>query len=470
MKRRDLLKTSLLGGAFATLGSKETIAKVNNDNNLDKHLKAAEIVKKGPLINLSQAFKVLHEEKLDGLIVSLPKNIFYFTGYHDHLAVRYGSPTSFALLSKDENKKMCIVMNQFIYYFSFIDGDFKLDSNDYLFTGWNKNNTGLDGKINSSQSDEPEASPAYTWKSMDRYPVGKIEENRLNVLNQKLDAIAESADYDWALMKAIKYLELDKGIVGTDHPIIDQTIRKLGLDTKTIDGDHALRKIKIIKSDREIELMKISAQNNADASIAAMKQIRNGATHQDLKALFFSECSKRGNVPSLLQIDTVNSEVFNKTLRDGDCFAIDAVSHGFHYNGDFGRTVFIGEPTKSMKNATDAISLGWDAVREKLRPGLRYSEIRKIGRDAMKKSGFSYSVALTPHSVGLTHTDEPGKNGAGSFWQKDDLILQENMIISVDLPVLNTGIGGTAHLEDLTLITSDGGEQINDIGNRIIVL
>ena len=124
--------------------------------------------------------------------------------------------------------------------------------------------------------------------------------------------------------------------------------------------------------------MQISAQNHAHASLPDMKTLRNAATLPDLKALFFRECSTRGNVPSLLQIDTVNSEVFNKTLRDGDCFAIDAVSHGFHYNGDFGRTVFVGEPTKSMKNATDAISLGWDAVREKLRPGLRYSEIRKI--------------------------------------------------------------------------------------------
>ena len=282
--------------------------------------------------------------------------------------------------------------------------------------------------------------------------------------------IPESADYDWALKKAMEYLELDKGLIGIDHQVIKQIIDKMNLNAKTVDGDHALRKIKIIKSKREIELMRISAQTNADATISAIKQLRNGATHQDLKALFFSECSKRGNVPSLLQIDTVNSEVYNKELKDGDSFAIDAVSHGFHYNGDFGRTVFMGEPTKSMKKATEAISLGWDAVREKLRPGLRYSEIRRIGRDAMKKAGYKYSVALTPHSIGLSHTDEPGKNGAGSFWQKDDLVLEENMIISVDLPVLNTGIGGSAHLEDLTLITSDGGEQINDIGNRIIVL
>ena len=36
------------------------------------------------------------------------------------------------------------------------------------------------------------------------------------------------------------------------------------------------------------------------------------------------------------------------------------------------------------------------------------------------------------------------------YWQKDDLVLEENMIISVDMPVLHTGIGGSAHLEDLT--------------------
>jgi Xaa-Pro aminopeptidase len=49
-------------------------------------------------------------------------------------------------------------------------------------------------------------------------------------------------------------------------------------------------------------------------------------------------------------------------------------------------------------------------------------------------------------------------------------VLEENMIISVDMPVLHTGIGGSAHLEDLTLITKDGGEQINNIGDRIVII
>ena len=40
--------------------------------------------------------------------------------------------------------------------------------------------------------------------------------------------------------------------------------------------------------------------------------------------------------------------------------------------------------------------------------------------------------------------------------QLDGLVLAENMIISVDCPVRNVGLGGSAHLKDLTLVTADG--------------
>jgi len=44
------------------------------------------------------------------------------------------------------------------------------------------------------------------------------------------------------------------------------------------------------------------------------------------------------------------------------------------------------------------------------------------------------------------------------------------MMLSVDLPVRQSGIGGSAHLEDLTLITRDGAVQINDIGDRTVIV
>ena len=469
MKRRDLLKTTLAGGALLPLSTDSIAANKPETASLKNHQKGAEILRGGPLINLERAYKIMAEENLDGLIVTRPINFYYFTGYHDHLAVRHDAPSSFALITRDEKQPISIIMNQFIYYFCVADSNFKWPSDVYLFTGWDKKivDTSLDNKISNK---EPKASPPFVFQDKKQVPQGYIEKNRLDKLDIALENIPESADARWALTKAIRNNGLGKSKIGIDHPVIKKVIDSSGLNIKTIDGDHAIRKIRLIKTPREIELMRITAENNATAALNAVRAVRAGANHFELKALFFNECVKLGNMPLLMQIDSVNSEVFNAELKEGDAFAIDGVSQAFHYTGDYGRTIFLGEPSRSMKDATDAIAIGWDAVREKLKPGLRYSEIRAIGRDAIKQSGYNFNVAVTPHSVGLSHTDEPGKDGPGSYWVKDDLVLEENMIISVDMPVLHTGIGGSAHLEDLTLITKDGSEQINDIGDRIVIV
>lgn len=44
------------------------------------------------------------------------------------------------------------------------------------------------------------------------------------------------------------------------------------------------------------------------------------------------------------------------------------------------------------------------------------------------------------------------------------------MILSVDCPVLDAGLGGSAHLEDLMLIRANGAEPLHDIGERVIVV
>ena len=44
------------------------------------------------------------------------------------------------------------------------------------------------------------------------------------------------------------------------------------------------------------------------------------------------------------------------------------------------------------------------------------------------------------------------------------------MILSVDCPVLNAGMGGSAHMEDLSLITADGAEPIHSVTNPIIIV
>jgi Xaa-Pro aminopeptidase len=148
---------------------------------------------------------------------------------------------------------------------------------------------------------------------------------------------------------------------------------------------------------------------------------------------------------------------------------IDCVSRFHNYHGDYARTVFIDEPSRRMKRVTDAICFAWSAIQEELRPGVTYAELRSFGEAALRKGGFDVQVAFNPHSVGLWHSDDP-RVSEDYAAAREDIALEPGMIISVDCPVFDTGIGGTAHLEDLVLVTSDGFEAINDTAHPILVV
>ena len=467
--RRDVLKTGIgaagaAGAAVALAAPAPAEAAELTPNNLAERVKR---VRAGPLMNLEQAYRVMEEEQLDGLVLAEPINVFHLTGHWGSLAkMGYPAP-AYALLSKDQRQAPGLVMAQFIYYYTYADGYFDFPLQTWLFSGW-------DRRLQEDDSDgqpggEPPANPAYIFEDKGQADLREIEVHRRSTLNAALSEQKLSADARWALVNAVKGMGLDRGRIGVDHLVVNAIFETAGLDAVPVYADRALRRIRAIKSPREIELMTFSAQANAEAALAAARAARAGATYQELRAAFYSEAAKRGNLGVFMQVDTIGAETGDGEFREGQAFQIDCVSHGFHYHGDYGRTVFLGEPTRSMKRATDAIALGWDAIMEALRPGLRYSEIRPIGMEAIRKAGHDLDVAFTPHSVGLMHTDDPGRADS-PFYVKEDVVLAENMIISVDCPVRNVGLGGSAHLEDLTLITADGGVQINDIGDRVIVV
>ena len=98
---------------------------------------------------------------------------------------------------------------------------------------------------------------------------------------------------------------------------------------------------------------------------------------------------------------------------------------------------------------------------------MTFSEVQAKGRAALKAMGADYNISFTPHSVGLYHADHVGDSGLPP---PADMTLEPGMILSVDCPLLEAGAGGSSHLEDLTLITKDGFESLNDIGDKIIMV
>lgn len=213
--------------------------------------------------------------------------------------------------------------------------------------------------------------------------------------------------------------------------------------------------------------MRYAAQANAEASLEAARTVRAGADVRELRAEYFAAVARRGMQGVFMVIDRVSSPTYEAKLRDGQCLSIDCVSHYMGYHGDFARAIHIGEPSKTMRRVSELTGRSWDILREQLKPGMRFSEVRAIGKAALKSLGADFPISFTPHSVGLFHTDHVGNMGAS---RSEDVVLQPNMVLSVDCPLGATGMGGSSHLEDLMLITQAGAEPLNDIGSKVVMV
>jgi Xaa-Pro aminopeptidase len=427
---------------------------ISTDDRLAQALRLA-----GPM-NLDRAAQVMARFDLEGLVLADPVNVFHVLGYWPQLShTRPGQPpTTFALLARDPRIPPAIVTSRFVYYYTYADGGFERDIAAFLYN--EVGDDGLDQDATPVNGDFPDRG---------RAALSPIERRRRQRLDAALQARASSSDSGTALVRAMRELGLWSGRIGHDHPLIGAVSERHAHPGTLVPADNILRWIRLVKSPLEIQLLRRAASANCAALEAVARSVRAGAGHRALAERFGVEAARRGNTALFLNVDRVSSEIADDHVADGHTLFVDGVSQHLHYHGDYARTVFVGDPPRAAREAARAAAHAWHAIRNSLRPGLRYSEIAGIGREALRRGGFDVQVGFGPHSVGLMHTDEPGED-AGGFYRKLDLTLEPGMVLSVDCPVMDTGLGGSAHIEDLMLITPDGAEPLHPIGEPFIVV
>lgn len=205
-------------------------------------------------------------------------------------------------------------------------------------------------------------------------------------------------------------------------------------------------------------------------SLSTINALQAGMRHSEVEQIFLAECAIRGNhVNSVIAGMRGGNFPDDGVLVAGKPYLIDCVSHYKGYMGDIARTFIIGDPPREVEQRRRANQLAREAVFDAIKPGVKYSTLQEIGLDTMIKAGMpAYAVFVTPHSVGLQHDDNPFRMpnfGVQTF----DHVLQENMVLTVDLPYLEVG-WGSGHNEDLFRVTRTGYEPFNTERDPFVVL
>ena len=394
---------------------------------------------------------------LDALVVTHPANVFYTTNHWPQLDRMGLEGAGIAIVPTDAKAPVALVMHAFLYYYTHTpESDFR---NRPVFTYTQPEGPAVgDG--------EPKAQAARTMRVVDPARVTALDTHRAAMFSK---TAAPSADASWALRKVMMSLGLDRARVGIDDSVLEGALKLRGFAGTTAPGENVLRRARMAKSPAELILMRHASSANVAAAMAAGGRARELGTSRRLRAEFYAEAARRGNSGHFMVIAGSSSEALDQPLVDGSSVSIDCVSTCRYYHGDFARSIFIGEPPVAVRRAVEAIQTAWQEIREQLRPGMRFADVSRIGRESLKKQGADLSVSFTPHSVGLFHTDHPQPSLIAPR-VADDLRLEENMTLSVDCPVFMAGLGGTLHYEDLMLIRNGPAEPIPKVHPPVLIV
>ncbi len=252
-----------------------------------------------------------------------------------------------------------------------------------------------------------------------------------------------------------------------------------------------------IKTQKEIESMRIGGQHLAQAILNTSKHVVPGISTKELDTIFESEVRKMGDDPAFLGYrpegvktpfpaslcTSINDVVVhgipneNQILKEGDIITLDG---GLVHNGlytDHAITVAVGKASKEalklIEITQNSLMVGIKAIR----PGARTGDIGSAIEKYVKPFKYGIVRELAGHGVGYTVHEDPyvpnyGKPGTGE-------LLVPGMVIAIE-PMLTMGTrfvsfsrdGYTvttkdhklsAHFEHTVLITETGYEILTKV-------
>ena len=273
------------------------------------------------------------------------------------------------------------------------------------------------------------------------------------------------------LKKVFKKEKLEKiAIEGNFH--INSYNRLKADETK---GENWLMKVenfvekeRMIKSPQEIAKIKKATQiaHESFLELDIREKQANGLTDwevaYELGYLIRSNGGSGESFETILASDQTSSYphgiIENKKL--GNLILMDWGAIYNNYSSDTSRTM-IDENNEKQKEIFDIVLEAQKATIDGVKSGVKASKLDKIARSIIKEYGYEDKFThATGHGVGLEVHESP------SISKKDETILEENMVITIEPGIYLEGEFGI-RIEDMLIVGKNKGEIIGNLPYNI---
>lgn len=224
----------------------------------------------------------------------------------------------------------------------------------------------------------------------------------------------------------------------------------------------------VLKSSRELELMKEACKISAQALKVAGEAVKPGVTTYEIDKIAYDFIIKCGAKPNFLNYGgfpataciSINDEVIHgipskkRVIKEGDIVSIDLGAAINGYNGDNAATFICGTCSPEVKRLVDTTRESLYKGIEQAVPGNRIGDISNAVQTYCEERGFGVVRDYVGHGVGTKLHEEPsvpnfGHSGRG-------IRLLPGMTLAIE-PMINLGTYKVKQLSDgWTVKTADG--------------
>ena len=241
-----------------------------------------------------------------------------------------------------------------------------------------------------------------------------------------------------------------------------------------------------IKSEREIEFMRIAGHINYLTHEELKKHIKPGIKTEQLDKIAHDFITKNDGYPSCLGYEgypksicvSINDEVVHgipgkRKLKNGDVVSIDFTVRYKGYESDSARTYIVGNTTKEVQDLVENTQKALNIGLSKVKSGAKIGDISCAIEEFAHSKNLGVVEDLVGHGIGANMHEEPD---VPNYGQKDTgITLKKGMTLAIE-PMLTLGgkevcltdqndwvivtqdCSPSAHFEHTVLVTEDGYE------------
>jgi Xaa-Pro aminopeptidase len=234
----------------------------------------------------------------------------------------------------------------------------------------------------------------------------------------------------------------------------------------------AIEKLRLIKSDSEIKILKEATEIADSAFTHILEYIRPGISELDVSNELEFFMRKQGAVSSSFDIIVASGVrsalphgvATDKLIETGDFVTLDFGAYYQGYCSDITRTVAVGTPSDELKNIYDVVLEAQLRGMAGIKPGMTGREADALTRDYITEKGFGANFGhSTGHGLGMEVHEQPGLS------MRSDTVLEPGMIVTVEPGIYVAGLGGV-RIEDDTIITKEGNQSLSFSPKELIIL